>query len=755
MRLVSPLVGLLLLLLCSPAVGQMITVQNNAGKPISGAQIQVEFPGAGKTTLIADNAGTARFPEEAIRSSKVVYVSVHEIGFARQTDTLTGSGPWTLKLIPGFSLDDVVLIGQLSPESTERTVHRVRVVDRKKIDALGAVNLRDVLRNELNMRISQDLVLGSSVSLQGLGGQNVKILIDGVPMIGRQNGNIDISQINLNNIERIEIVEGPMAVSFGTDALAGVINLITRKSAGSGVSVLANTYYETVGQYNADARVTVQEGRHSVSASGGRYFFDGWSPNDEFTLLPQSAIADSFRSKPWDMKEQYFGRIDYGLSLDKINLRPYYDHYHEIITNRGLPRGPYGITAFDDTYRTWRQNVGLNSDGQISPKLRYNLVAAYNHFKRIKNTHVIDLTTLEDRLTGTASDQDTSIFNLAMSRGSVSYVPTDERINFQVGYEFNHETAVGVRIDSGQRAQTEIAAFATAEIEPFAWLTLRPGLRATYNSAYEAPLIPSFHTKFRLVTQTEKSLIARASWARGFRAPTLKELYFEFVDINHNILGNQDLQAEYSDNFQLALDGRLVKGRHLFQANVSGYYNDIQNLISLAQIPDSAVFTYFNVGQFRSLGLQGNVRWRWKNLDLDVGGAYIGRSNSLSAEAGVPEFSYTPEFRVNVQYEIPRIKARVGAFYKHTGALPGFVTNDGEITETQIDNFSQMDLNVSKDFWERRITWTVGGKNLFDVQNVNAGLAPGGVHQTNSSTRAVNWGRSIFTSIRFNLATNP
>ena len=92
-------------------------------------------------------------------------------------------------------------------------------------------NLANIIEKELNIKLSEDNLLGSSLSIQGVSGQNVKILIDNIPVIGRLNGNIDISQISLNNIEKIEIVEGPLSTVYGTDALAGTINLITKKNS--------------------------------------------------------------------------------------------------------------------------------------------------------------------------------------------------------------------------------------------------------------------------------------------------------------------------------------------------------------------------------------------------------------------------------------------------------------------------------------------------------------------------------------------
>ena len=78
--------------------------------------------------------------------------------------------------------------------------------------------------------------------------ENVKIMVDGIPIIGRLDGNIDLGQINLDNIERVEIIEGPMSVSYGSDALGGVINLITKKSQVKTYNLLLSQQFETKGE---------------------------------------------------------------------------------------------------------------------------------------------------------------------------------------------------------------------------------------------------------------------------------------------------------------------------------------------------------------------------------------------------------------------------------------------------------------------------------------------------------------------------
>ena len=141
------------------------------------------------------------------------------------------------------TIKEVVVTGQITEKSIEDAVHKVRIISGKKINSGLFTDLGQVLEKELNIKLAQDNILGSSISLQGISGQNVKVLIDDVPVIGRMNGNIDLSQISLNNIERIEIIEGPLSTIYGTDALAGTINIITKYRSYSPIISSTPIYY--------------------------------------------------------------------------------------------------------------------------------------------------------------------------------------------------------------------------------------------------------------------------------------------------------------------------------------------------------------------------------------------------------------------------------------------------------------------------------------------------------------------------------
>ena len=115
-------------------------------------------------------------------------------------------------IVKQVEIDQVVITGQHETKKVNDVVQNVKIIDRKVIDEKNLTTLRELLVNEAGMRITQDNALGTNVSMQGISGQNVKILIDGSPVIGRLNGYVDISQISLSDIEKVEIVEGPLSV---------------------------------------------------------------------------------------------------------------------------------------------------------------------------------------------------------------------------------------------------------------------------------------------------------------------------------------------------------------------------------------------------------------------------------------------------------------------------------------------------------------------------------------------------------------
>lgn len=215
------------------------------------------------TTLQTFNGITDNFGEIDIPFTNTYSVEVSFIGYDKLRKEIQPGRTGILYMFQKQSeVNEVVITAQSKETSQKESLYTVKVINREEIDKRAAVNLSNALQNELNIQMANDGVLGSQVNIQGFGGSNVKIMIDGVPVIGRVDGNIDLNQINLNNIERIEIVEGPLSAIYGSNAIAGVVNLITKSNQKNKVDGAVNTYYESIGTYNIDANVGLKLKKH-------------------------------------------------------------------------------------------------------------------------------------------------------------------------------------------------------------------------------------------------------------------------------------------------------------------------------------------------------------------------------------------------------------------------------------------------------------------------------------------------------------
>jgi outer membrane receptor for ferrienterochelin and colicins len=688
--------------------------------------------------------------EHTFNDSTLYQITVQGFGFDKFNKKITGAQIKQLRNIyldpSNINLEEVIVTAQYEPVTIEKSVQKVSVIDKDKIQQMGAVNLKDVLTNQLNVRLQQDNVLGAGMSLQGLSGQNVKILVDGVPVIGRLDGNIDLSQINMNNVERIEFIEGPLSVQYGTNALAGTINIITKKTLTKKITLGATSYYESIGTYNFSGDMSYLLKKHSLQINGGRNFFDGWSPYEKSFQLSKRSLADSTRSIPWNPKEQYFVGLAYQYGLKKMALGFKSAYFNEVILNRGMPLPVYQEEAFDDYYYTKRLDNSLSISGKLTKHWSLNAVSSYNFYKRIKKTMFKDLTTLNEILSPNTSDHDTSIYTLTMARGSFIYKKPLSKISYELGYDLNYESAFGKRIEGRKKHMGDYALFATMEYKIFT-LVIKPGVRYGYNTNYNTPVVPSLNVKWSITNHH----ILRASYARGFRAPSLKELQFDFNDVNHQINGNENLKAEQSNNYSIAYNYNRDIRKCKLKFDVSFFYNSVYNLISLQQIENTVAYSYFNRARFKSLGIQLGNSLNFKRLFIQGGFNYTGRYNGLAVGVNSPEFSFSPEFLMNASYKWLKPKIVIALFYKYNGKVPSYISIDGGTVITGLtDDYHIMDATISKLVWGSRMNLTVGCKNMFDVQNIKSVNGVGGAHSVSSSSVPLSTGRTYFIKLAFN-----
>ncbi len=669
-------------------------------------------------------------------------IHISAVGFEDHRSTQNIQSNQIVKILLSYvtvAIEDVVVTAQIGNKSPRNSVIPVRVIDNKKIELMGAQNLRDVLTNEAGIRISQDNILGSSISMQGISGENVKILIDGVPMIGRQNGNIDLSQIDMSNVERIEIIEGPMSVNYGTNALGGVINIIMKKGSAQKNSIALKSYYETIGTYNLGLTANTHIKKLVLQINASRNFFDGWSPNDRYEAFPMRHLADTNRVKVWKPKEQYNTGITLGYKFKYWDLKYKSNYFNESILNRGMPQAPYYEEAFDDTYLTNRLDNVLMANYSKKAGNIFSSQFAYNYYKRIKNTYYTDLTNLEKALTTNPGDQDTTKFNLVNLRSS--FISKFKKLNYEIGEDINVENAAGQRIQNNFQSQGDYAVFAIGEYSVLPSLTLRGGIRAAYNSKYHAPVLPSVNAKWFINSRN----IIRVSYAEGFKAPGLKELYFYFVDFNHNIIGNTNLKAETSHSINLQYNYITMFSKMLVKFEVKTFYNDISNLITLAQIK-GASYTYVNIGKYKTEGIQFRTDFTIKNLSLNAGVNYVGRYNDLSTSHSVPSFSFSPEYQGSVSYNWTKYKTRFNLFYKFNGKLPAYLLDNQNVVIQNIGSYHWADASVTKTFY-KNLSIGTGVKNIFNIQDITNSTGTG-FHQADNKM-PIGAGRFYFFSVNY------
>lgn len=637
------------------------------------------------------------------------------------------------------NLCELVITGQIGENTQKGSVLKVKVIDMKRINNQGAFNLPTLLANELNVRINYDPMLGNSISLQGISGQNIKIMIDGVPVIGREGGNIDLTQINLAGVERIEMIEGPMGVNFGTDAMGGVINIITKKTVKNTGRISAGTYAESIGQYNYDIQANMGFKKIGIQTNFQRNFFEGFNN------------TNTMRFKTWKPRVQYVADLNFTYFIKNGTVRLSNSFFDEKITNKGEPNiNSFEATATDEFYFTRRLGSSLFYDKKLSNTWNVNIIASYQYYRRIRKSVFVDLFNKSEKLVEDAEVQDTNYFNLYMSRGIFTNRKANRIYNYQLGYEINIDEVTGSKINNGAASITDLGIFGSGEIKVNKCLNIRPALRVIYNSQFATPIIPSLNIKYDFNTVWAM----RASYARGFRAPSLKELHLAFVDPQHNVFGNANLRPETGHNFQLAFtrSQKLYKTYNLTIEPML-FYNNISNMIDLVRLNTVSVAAqYNNISSFENIGANISATLASNTVSMQVGYAFSARHNSIMVAAKNDDFFYSNEFRANTTYTFTKLETSVSIFYKYNGTMQFYQYNlsDNKIVLGQIGDFSLLDFTVNKYFVKRKFNITLGSKNILNTVNVQANLTAG-PHGNASNSALIAMGRTYFVSLKMNL----
>ncbi len=627
------------------------------------------------------------------------------------------------------ALNEVIITAQAKPILENQSIYKVTTINAKEIANRGANTLNDVLKNELNYYISNDNILGSSVNIGGVGGQNVKILVNGVPITGRENGNVDLGLINLNNVKRIETIQGPMSVLYGSNALGGVINIITNNPTPKAKASI-RTYIESIGKYNINANIGFAYKKHQFVFSQARNFFKGWTPK---------ALSDTLdRFQLWKPKTQYLTDLQYATTHKKTSIANYFNYTNEEIVNKGTPTiNSFEGYAFDEYYHTIRTSNALNITRKIDSVTSLSFINSYSYYERIRNRFKKDLVTLQQIQTTGVGDQDTTRNGEINARANYNTI-FKNKVSMLVGYEYNFQHLSSYKLLNQLQVQHDFGVY-QSWMYTYKKLNIQPSARVSFYNNYKPQITPAIHLKYDIA----KNTLLRTSYAKGYRVPSLKELYLQFIDQNHTILGNEHLLPEKSQHIELSIEHVAEYKKIPIQLKASIYRNAINNMIALAVYNNHGVLReYVNIEKYRNWTLNASAKTTYQKITTSVG---VGIS-SITPYTNSPAHTLV-EINSTLSYDINK-NISINGYYKYNNTMPVIGITSGYYYTKAIHIG---DVSISHLFMKRKLNAQLGVKNIFNIQQsgLSADANPTQTTGHSSSNASIFPERSGFISLGY------
>ena len=618
------------------------TVCDDKGEAIPGAGVTVDgMDGVGAVCAL-DGSYSFEVPSEG---QKQLVLVASAIGYDTQRRRIREpQGSYTENFTLGESqelLETVVVTATRTPKLLKDVPIITRVISAEEIERADVVHIGELLEAELpGLEFSYSMDQQVSLNMQGFGGNSVLFLVDGERLAGETLDNIDYNRLNLDNVARVEIVKGAASSLYGSNAIGGVVNIITKEPSESW-SVNLNTRYSTLGEKVGSISAGFKAGKLS-GITNAQYV-----QSDSISLKNEGDYSKVYGSWNYNVKQQLVYR-----PFDRLKLTGKAGYYFR------------QRDASEDVKDNYRDFSG-------SLKAEYELAEAD------------DLT-----LSYTFDQYDKSNFLVAGSRDVREYSNVQHNVralythsfgdndNLVFGGDFMRDFLMSYQFDDGDKVQYTGDLFGQLDWSPTENLNFVSGLRFDYFSDQGL-----FHASPKLGVMYKLGPGSlRASYAGGFRAPTLKEMYMSFNMANiFMIYGNEDLEPEESHNFSLSAE--FMSRR--YNLTLTGYYNLVDNRITTAWSEALKGQVYTNMAPLQVAG-----------FDLNFSAAYdFGLKYRISytytherIEAGQPMTSSTRPHSATVKVEYGKDWRIYGFDVALTGRLMSAVTSD---VYTSLTDYSQ------------------------------------------------------------------
>lgn len=495
---------------------------------------------------------------------------------------------------PDVALREVVVTGTGTERLLKDAPVQTEVITRKMLESYGGSSLEDILGGLSASFGFSGGDMGSQMQLNGMGNSYILILIDGKRIHGDVGGENDLGLIDPHNIERIEVVKGAQSALYGSDAIAGVINIITKRREREGLQVENTTRY---GMYN-DVRqhngLNFGLGRVTSYTNFQLQHNDGWQ--NTARQWAEGKVLEDTRTKTantftnWQLAEH----LTYTLSK-RAELYADGSYYTKSIYRP--TNGRYAscdVYTYDLMYRNASASVGgkwmLNEQrkDQLTFDVDWNMhdyyyryTARTYEFMQLEGTEYGDINgewysvPFYPGQKNLQSDQQ----RLMAQAKSIFHLPLRNTLNSGLEYRWDYLRAPS-RTDRGSASDWTAAAYVQDEFDYLRWLNITAGLRLVGNEGFGVRLTPKVSAMFLL-----GDFRLRMGWSQGFKTPTPKEMHYRYLHAMGSSLffniGNPNLNPQTSNYWSASGEYR---GRRL-TLSVTGYYNRLNDMIALVNVP--------------------------------------------------------------------------------------------------------------------------------------------------------------------------
>jgi outer membrane receptor for ferrienterochelin and colicins len=540
------------------------------------------------------------------------------------------------------SLGAMVVTAARRPELESAAATPTTVITRDDIRLSAASDVAGVLAVRAGLQPAEGTPAGAGVLLQGLGGQRVLILLDGQPLVGRIGGGFDLSRIPVTSVERIEVVQGPQSLFYGSDALGGVVNIITRdpralSRPSRGVAAEAEVVGGSHERLEMSTRLSKSRGNLSGTAAVGRRM-QALTPG-----LPGDAGT---RANRWDIASRGIWMHGEALTVDVGGL----------LVSEGQRYRTGQLYTFSDN-----EQYAANATAKWNyPTQTLSAGVAFSGFDHLSRRGT----------SGQPASDSGALDQQRLIKADVGLSRPLGPVLVDAGAEGRGEWITAERVSGGTRSVSGAAGFGQATWTASA-VSLIPGARLTWSDIWGTTVSP----RFAMLVRPRESLTMRAAVAGGFRAPDFKEQYLDFVNApaGYAVRGNPDLRPEHSVNVNAGFDWRTS----VVVLKANAYHNRFRDFIESVGPDGSGTFTYSNVARGRTAGIDVDASRKVGGVNASASYAYLNTRNDADAGPLLGRAPHTA--RVSVAMPI-RYRMNIALAGVHTSRAPSARDQSGTIT---------------------------------------------------------------------------